>query len=112
MQTLVRWEKNQLGVWIITIQNSHRLWSFYYSSNKNTIYQGYCEDWHSNIRYQFDTYQGNDEELFDFEPIDRNIDSKYMLGDTVPVDIAYAHQEVGKYANINQELDYLNHLLQ
>ena len=68
--------------------NSHRLWRFYYSCNKNTVNRGYCKDWHSNTKYQFDAYQGEDDEVFDFDPIDRNIGLKHMLDDTVPVDIA------------------------
>ena len=82
--------ENQLGNWISTIQNSHRLWFFYYSSNKNTVYRGYREDWHSNTRYQFGAYQGDNEEVFEFDPVDRNIDLKYMPGDAVTVDIAYS----------------------
>ena len=83
-------DKNQLSDWINTIQNSHRLWSFYCSGNKNTVYQRYWKVWHGNTRYQFDAYQGNNEEVFDFDLLDQNVDLKYMTGDAVPVDIAYS----------------------
>ena len=40
--------------------------------------------------YQFDTYQGDDDEVFEFDPVNRNINLKYMPGDAVPVDKAYS----------------------
>ena len=76
-------DQNQLGDWNSTIQNSHRLWPFYYSCNENKVYRGYREDWHSNTKYQFDAYQGEDEEIFDFDPVDRNIELKYKPTDAV-----------------------------
>ena len=40
----------------------------------------------------FDTYQGDDDEVFDYEPVDRNIDLIYMPTDVVSVDIAHSPQ--------------------
>ena len=54
------------------------------------MYQGYREDWHDNIKYQFDEYECNDEDVFDFIPEDRNIKLKYIPDDTIPVDVADA----------------------
>ena len=79
-------DETQLGRWTSTIHTSSRLWPYYYSVSENTVYRGYREDWHSNEKYQFDAYQGNDAELFDFNPIDRNIEIKYMPTDAIPVD--------------------------
>ena len=62
-------DETQLGRWMSTIHTSSRLWPYYYSVSENTVYRGYREDWHSNEKYQFDAYQGNDAELFDFIPI-------------------------------------------
>ena len=79
-------DETQLGRWTSTIRTSGRLWPYYYSISENTVYRGYREDWHSNEKYQFDAYQGNDAELFDFIPIDHNIELKDIPSETVPVD--------------------------
>ena len=84
---LIRTPHTQLGSWNSTIQNSSWLWPFYYSCNENTVYRGYRKDWYSNEKYQFDAYQGDNKELFDFVPINWNIDLKHMPSDAVPVDI-------------------------
>ena len=36
------------------------------------------EDTVRNTKYQFDVYQGEEVEVFDFDPVDRNIELKYM----------------------------------
>ena len=82
-------DNHSLGDWTSTIQTSHRLWSFYYSTNENTVYRGYRENWHSNTKYQFDVYQGDDDEVFDFDLVNRNINLTYMHIEAVPVDIAH-----------------------
>ena len=82
-------DQTQLGARNSTIQNSSQFWPFYYSCNENIVYRGYCEDWYSNAKYQFDAYQGNYVEVFDFDLVDRNIDLKYIPSDAVPVDIVY-----------------------
>ena len=79
-------DKTQLGRWMSTIRTSSRLWPYYYSISENTVYIEYREDWHSNEKYQFNAYQGNDAELFDFIPIDQNIELKYIPSDAVLVD--------------------------
>ena len=72
------------------IQNSHQLWPFYFSRNENTVYGGYREDWYSNTKYQYDSYQGDDFEVFDCESVDRNIDLAFIHIDAVPVDTAHS----------------------
>ena len=79
-----------LGKRTTTIPSSKRLWTFYFSSKDTILYQGYREDWHDNIKYQFDEYECNDEDVFDFIPEDRNIKLKYIPDDTIPVDVADA----------------------
>ena len=54
---------------------------------KNTLYQGYREDWHDNTKYQFDEYESYDEDVFYFIPKDRNIELKYIPNDTISVNI-------------------------
>ena len=39
-------------------------------------------------KYQFDSYQGDDEQVFAYDPIERNIALEYVPKDTVPVDVA------------------------
>ena len=82
-----------LGKLTITIQSSKRLWSFYYSSKNNILYQEYREGWHDNTKYQFDEYECYDEDVFYFVPKDRNIELKYILNEIIPVNIAVAQQE-------------------
>ena len=71
------------------IQKSHRLWPSYYSRSKNKRYRGYKEDWYSNNKYQFNTYQGDDDGVFQYDPVDQNINLVYIPIDTVHVDIAH-----------------------
>ena len=42
------------------------------------------------MKYQFDEYERNDDDVFAFEPEKRNVELKYIPNDTVPVDIATA----------------------
>ena len=79
-----------LGQWTTTIHTSQRLWPFYYSSTTEILYRGYREDWHSNMKYQFDGYKRDDNDVFAFEPDERNVELKYIPKDAVPVDIATA----------------------
>ena len=79
-----------LSEWTTTIQSSKRLWSFYYSSKNTILYQGYTEDWHGNTKYQFDEYECNNKEIFHFIPEDKNIELKYVLDDTIPVNVSDA----------------------
>ena len=54
------------------------------------LYRGYREDWHSTLKYQFDVYERDNNDVFAFEPEERNVELKYIPTDAVPVDIATA----------------------
>ena len=79
-----------LGQWTTTIHTSQRLWPFYYSSTTEILYRGYREDWHDNMKYQFDECERDDDDVFAFEPEERNVELKYIPNDAVSVDIATA----------------------
>ena len=81
-----------LGKWTTTIHSSQRIRPFYYSSTTNILYRGYRDDWHENTKYQFDEYEYNDDNVFDFVLIVRNVELKYIPNDTIPVDTASARQ--------------------
>ena len=55
------------------------------------MYRSYCEDWHSKKRYQFDSYQCDDEQVFVYDPIEKNIALEYVPKDTVPMDVVAAN---------------------
>ena len=65
------------------------MWPFYYSRGENRVYRGYCGDLYSNNRYQFNSYKGEDDKVFDYDPVDQNTELAYTLTDAVPVDIAH-----------------------
>lgn len=50
------------------------------------MYGSYREGWHSKKRYQFDSYQGDSEYVFVYEPVERDIALKYVPTNNVPVD--------------------------
>ena len=51
------------------------------------MFRSYQEDWHSKEKYQFNSYQSDNEHVFIYEPIERNITLEYVPTDTVPVDV-------------------------
>ena len=79
-----------LGQWTTTIQTSQRLWPFYYSRKTGILYRGYPNKGHNNKKYQFDEHKHNEDDVFAFEPVARNVELKYIPTDAVPVDIARA----------------------
>ena len=42
------------------------------------------------MKYQFDQYERDDDDVFAFEPDERNVELKYIPTDAVPVDISTA----------------------
>ena len=54
------------------------------------VYRPFREDWHSNMKYQFDGHKCDDNDVFDFDPEERNVELKHIPTDAVPVDIATA----------------------
>ena len=70
-----------------SVQSSQRIWPFYYSAQEKMMFRSYREDWHSKKEYQFDSYQGDDEQVFAYDPIERNIALEYVPKDTVTVDV-------------------------
>lgn len=59
--------------------------------HENTVYCGYWEAWQSNTRYQFDAYQGDEDEVLILpQSTDRNIDLTFVPIYVVQVDIAHS----------------------
>lgn len=50
---------------------------------------GLPADWYSNNRYQFKSYKGEDDKVFDYDSVDQNIDIAHIPIDSVLVDITY-----------------------
>lgn len=63
-----RWKTTvQLGDWRVSANNSDRLWSFYYSQQKDILYQSYQTHWHSHTEYKYVAMQGHHPDIYSFE---------------------------------------------
>ena len=78
------------GQWTTTIHTSQRLWPLYYSRKTGILYRGYRDEWHDHMKYQFDEYKQNDDDVFAVDPEARNVELKYIPNDAIPVNIATA----------------------
>jgi hypothetical protein len=48
--------KEKLGDWNITASKSERLWLFYYSKRKDTLYRSYRKEWHQQGAFKYDCH--------------------------------------------------------
>ena len=62
----------------------------FYSSTTKILYRRYTDDWHDNMKYQFDEYKRNGDDVFAFVPKVRNVELKYIPNNAIPIDIATA----------------------
>lgn len=78
-----------LGDWNTTTQNSQWLWPFYYLRSANVVYWGYRKNWYSNEKYQFASYKGKYDKVFEYDPVDGNIEPAYIPNSAVWVDFTH-----------------------
>jgi hypothetical protein len=74
----------KLGVWNKTAKESERIWPFYYSTNKDTLYRSYRGEWHSNDAIQYDCHRRNEHYTYNYIQSDN---TKSIPNDAVPTDL-------------------------
>ena len=92
--------KQPLGDWKVLVQDSERLWPFYYSNDKNIRYRSYRKEWHKQGSFTFDCHQGTNDETFDYGKFDS---TTTLPLDSVPVDVFDA--DTGWRISYYQQLD-------
>mgnify|MGYP002632820832 CR=1 FL=1 len=73
--------KEKLGDWNKTATESERLWPFYYSDEKDTLYRSYREEWHRQGEFNYDCHTRNDKNTYEYTTTE-NI--KALPEDAVP----------------------------
>jgi hypothetical protein len=73
-----------LGNWLITANDSERLWPFYYSEDTDTLYRSYRKNWHNNEEYYYDCHMIADNDTYNYVP-DGNVDK--LPEDATPTDV-------------------------
>jgi hypothetical protein len=58
--------QEKLGDWNISANASERLWPFYYSNRKDTLYRSYRKDWHKQGEFTYDCHTRNDNNKCDY----------------------------------------------
>jgi hypothetical protein len=76
--------KLKLGDWNKTATASERLWPFYYSKKKDTLYRSYREEWHRQGQFNYDCHTRNDKNTYGYTTSE-NI--KVLPVDAVLVDV-------------------------
>jgi hypothetical protein len=72
-----------LGDWNISANASERLWPFYYSNRKDTLYRSYRKDWHKQGEFTYDCHTRNDNNKYDYTT-SGNV--KELPEDAVPIE--------------------------
>jgi ribonuclease HI len=74
----------KLGDWNKTANESDRLWPFYFSRTKDTLYRSYREEWHQQGEFFYDCHSRNRNNKYNYTKTE-NID--YLPADAVPTDV-------------------------
>jgi hypothetical protein len=74
----------KLGDWNKTANESDRLWPFYFSRMKDTLYRSYREKWHQQGKFYYDCHSRNSNNKYEYKSTE-NID--YLPADAVPTDV-------------------------
>jgi hypothetical protein len=74
----------KLGDWNIKANESDRLWPFYFSRTKDTLYRSYREKWHQQGKFYYDCHCRNSNNRYDYTTTE-NIE--YLPADAVPTDV-------------------------
>jgi hypothetical protein len=74
----------KLGDWNIKANESDRLWPFYFSCTKDTLYRSYREKWHQQGKFYYDCHCRNSNNRYDYTTTE-NIE--YLPADAVPTDV-------------------------
>jgi hypothetical protein len=69
--------------WKKTATALERLWPFYYSNKKDTLYRSYREEWHRQEEFNYNCHTRNDKSTYEYTTSE-NI--KVLPEDAVPVD--------------------------
>jgi hypothetical protein len=75
--------QEKLGDWNIPANASERLWPFYYSNRKDTLYRSYRKDWHKQGEFTYDCHTRNGNNKYDYTTSE-NI--KELPEDAVPIE--------------------------
>jgi hypothetical protein len=75
--------QEKLGDWNISANASERLWPFYYSNRKDTLYRSYRKDWHKQGEFTYNCHTRNDNNKYDYTTSE-NI--KELPEDAVPIE--------------------------
>ena len=73
-----------LGDWNIVANDSERLWPFYYSHDKDTLYRSYREEWHENGKFYYDCHKTTENDTYNYVPTGK---VKQLPIDASPTDV-------------------------
>jgi hypothetical protein len=74
----------KMGDWNIKANESERLWPFYFSRTKDTLYRSYRERWHQQGKFNFDCHSRNRNDKYEYIPSEN---TATLPDDAVPTDV-------------------------
>jgi hypothetical protein len=74
----------KLGDWNVTANKSERLWPFYFSCTKQTLYRSYREKWHQQGKFYYDCHSRNNNNTYDYTTTGN---TDHLPEDAVPTDV-------------------------
>jgi hypothetical protein len=91
------------GNWIISANESERLWPFYYSHNTDTLYRSYREEWHRNGEFYYDCHNITDNDTYDYTT---TWNVKLLPEDASPTDVMNGYRRRVENINTSPNVEY------